>query len=166
MGAGVKVRLGLITCGTCGRQRGMRHTCITRADSKRRKTRTKVKPRVTVVCGKCGKARGLRHTCLIKTDFKKRLKRQARQERTAANRRRKAEGEARRKAAAAGRKAEARTKPKRPRERHDPETCRLPDCDRYGCKKYREGFVDGHEDGFDEGYDEGVLNCPRPHGAA
>jgi len=166
MGPGVRVRFSLITCGRCGRQRGIRHTCITRADSKRRVRRTSVKPGITVTCGRCGKARGLRHTCHIKTDFKKRRKRQARQERTAANRKRKAEGAARRRAAAVARKAGARKKPRRPRERHDPATCRLPDCDRYGCTKYREGFVDGHEDGYDEGFDQGVQNCPRPHGVA
>jgi hypothetical protein len=66
-------------------------------------------------------------------------------------RQRKAEGAARRKADALRRKSEAPKKRKRPADRHDPATCREPGCERYGCVKFREGFVDGHEDGYAEG---------------
>jgi hypothetical protein len=171
MGVYVKVRLDLVTCGTCGNSRGIRHTCVTSATSKRRKTRAKVRLRLAVACGKCGKARVLRHTCTIRTDFKKRLRRKARAVETAERRTRAAVARAKREALRKQLKAEAKTKRKRPRATpHDPATCRLPDCDRYGCKKYREGFVDGHEDGYDEGFpegfEEGIAKCPRPHGVA
>ncbi len=144
---------------------------MTSATSKRRKTRTKVKPRLAVTCGKCGKARGLRHTCTIRTDFKKRLRQKARAEKTAERRQRAAVARAKREALRKQLKTEAKAKKKRPRAApHAPATCRLPDCERYGCVKYRNGFVDGHEDGYDEGfpdgYDEGIQNCPRPHGVA
>jgi len=160
MGVWMKVRLTLVSCGTCGRQRGIWHTCVT---SKRRKTRTRVRPRLAVTCGKCGKPRGLRHTCTSKTDFKKRPRRKAAAEKKAGRRNVSAAARAKREALRKQLKAEAKTKRKRPRAApHDPANCRLPDCDRYGCKKYRDGFADGHEDG----YDEGVRNCPRPHGVA
>jgi len=167
----MKVRLALATCGTCGRQRGIRHECVTRGTSTRRRTRTAVRPRLTVTCGKCGKPRGLRHTCTIRTDFKKRLRQKAAAEKKAERAAASAEAKTKREALRKQLKAEARTKRKRPRAApHDPAACRLPDCERYGCKKYRDGFTDGHEDGYDqgfpEGYDEGVRNCPRPHGVA
>jgi len=164
----MKVRLDLATCGTCGKRRGVRHTCVTSATSKRRKTRTRIKPRVTVTCGK---ARGLRHTCTIRTDFKKRQRQKAAAEKKAERRGRATVARAKREALRKQLKTEAKAKKKRPRAApHAPATCRLPDCERYGCVKYRNGFVDGHEDGYDEGfpdgYDEGIQNCPRPHGVA
>jgi hypothetical protein len=163
----MKARLTLATCGRCGKSRGIRHKCVTRADSKRRKGRTSVKPKLTVTCGKCGKPRGLQHTCTIKTDFKKRRRQQARKKATAERRRRRAEAARKRAEAARARKAAAKTTRKRPRAApHDPATCRDGDCDRYGCAKYREGFVDGHEDGYDEGFPDGIAACPKPHGGA
>jgi flagellar biosynthesis/type III secretory pathway protein FliH len=159
----MKVRLALATCGTCHKQRGIRHTCVTNAASKRRKTRTSVRPRLKVACGKCGKDRGLRHTCHIKTDFKKRLRQQAAAEKKAERKTASAKAKAKRDALRKKLRTEAKAKKKRPRAApHDPVTCRLPDCERYGCVKYRSGFADGHE----EGYDEGVRDCPRPHGGA
>jgi hypothetical protein len=158
----MKLRVTLATCGTCGRSRGLRHACVTNAASKRRKTRTSIRPRLRVACGKCGKDRGLRHTCTIRTDYKKRLRQQAAAGKKADRKAASAKARAKRQALRKQRSAEARKK-KRPRAApHDPSRCRLPDCDRYGCTKYRAGFVDGHEDG----YDEGMRDCPGPHGAA
>lgn len=51
-----------------------------------------------------------------------------------------------------------------PRDDHpDPAQCADPDCMRWGCRKYKEGFADGAEQGFaaghaagrQEGFDEG-----------
>ena len=149
MGVGVKVRLALITCGTCGRPRGIQHTCVARADSRRRKRRASVKPKVTITCGRCGKPRGVRHTCTIRTDFKKRRKQAERQARGAERKKRNADAKQRRAAAARARKAAAKARPKRPRPpAHDYRTCFDTECERYPCRVYREGIED----------------CPRPHG--
>lgn len=144
----MKARLTLATCGTCGKSRGIRHECVTRATSRRRKRRTRIKPKVTVTCGKCGRRRGVRHTCTIRTDFKKRLRRKAREEKTAERRQRRKQATARRRAAAKARKAKAKTRPPRPRPpAHDWQTCRDADCEKYACVAYKQGIYD----------------CPRTH---
>jgi len=170
---GVKVGGGLLRCGTCGRQRGIRHTCVTSATSKRRRTRTTLKPQVTVSCTTCGKPRGLVHTCTVKTDFAKRKaaaakqarrddaaakKRAAAEKRRAASKAATARRVARRKQAAAERRARdkarktaAKVKPRSPRPRgdsHEPGTCNDRECPKYGCKTYWRG----------------MDNCPGPHG--
>lgn len=155
----MKVRVTLITCGTCGRPRGLRHVCRTSALSTRKKRRTAIRPRLAVTCGRCGKPRGVSHTCVTRTDFAKR-RRQAeaqRKKRAAAEKRRakraaaaqrKKEAAARRRAAAKARKAAAKTAPRRPRSpAHDYLTCTDPECTRYGCEAYRRGTED----------------CPLPH---
>lgn len=153
MGSRVKVRLTLATCGTCGKPRGIRHECVTRAAGRRRKRRTPVKPKVTVTCGKCGKPRGVRHTCYIRTDFARRKRRQARKARADGRRQRRQLAAARRREAARARKAPAKAAPKRPRSpAHNHETCTDPGCERYACRAYRDGF------------DDGIGACPRPHG--
>jgi hypothetical protein len=152
------VRFSLITCGTCGKPRGLIHECV----SSRRKRRPVVRPKVTVTCRTCGKPRGLNHTCVIRTDFRKRKaaaerkakaarKAQKRRERRQAAAARRKEAAARRIAAARARKAAARTRPKRPRPpAHDYRTCADPECERYGCLAYRQG----------------VEDCPRSHEGA
>ena len=157
----MKVRLALATCGTCHKPRGITHTCVTSATSKRRKTRTRVKPKLAVTCGKCGKNRGFLHTCTVRTDFAKRKRaaeRDRKRKRGAARRRekrfaateRRRQAAARRKAAAKARKTAARKSPARPRPpAHDYHSCRARDCERYPCRVYREG----------------VEDCPLPHGA-
>jgi len=157
----MKVRLALITCGTCHKPRGIVHACVTSATSKRRKTRTAFTPALAVTCGKCGKRRGFNHTCTVRTDFKKRRRQAeaARKRRVAAAKRRekrlaaterRRQAAARRKAAAKARKAAASRRPARPRlPAHDYHACRDRDCEKYPCRVYREGIED----------------CPLPHGA-
>jgi len=154
---GVKLGGGLLKCGTCGKPRGVTHTCVTSATSRRRKTRTRLQPRVTLTCTTCGKQRGIRHTCAPKSDFKarkrkaataeRRAKRKATRERQAARRRQAA---AERRARERARKAEARKCRPRPRQpQHDYATCTDKDCTRHPCLAYRQGLED----------------CPLPHGS-
>ena len=165
---GVKLGGGLLKCGTCGKPRGITHTCVTRATSRRRKTRTRLQPRVTLTCTDCGKKRGLRHTCHPRSDFKARsrqqataerqrkrkaararqaAKRKATRERQAARRRQAA---AERRAREKARRAAAKTRKPRPRQpQHDYATCTDKDCTRHPCLAYRQGLED----------------CPLPHGS-
>lgn len=154
---GVKLGGGLLRCGTCGKPRGITHTCITRATSRRRKTRTKLQPRVTLTCTTCGRPRGIRHACHPKSDFKARRRKQAtavrqrkrqavRQRQAARRRQAAAERRAREKARQAARKRSPR--PPRPRgDSHEPGTCGNRDCPKFGCKAYWQGMAD----------------CPGPH---
>jgi len=154
---GVKLGGGLLTCGTCGRGRGIRHVCVTSATSKRRKTRTKLRPRIKVTCTTCHRARGIRHTCAPKSDFKGRRRKQATAERQRKRKAVKARQAARRKQAAAERRARerarrtaAKTRSPRPRQPpHDYATCTDKDCMRHPCRAYRDGIED----------------CPLPHGS-
>jgi hypothetical protein len=148
---GVKLGGGLLKCGTCGKARGITHTCVTHAASKRRVTRTRLQPRITVTCTTCNRVRGIAHTCAPKSDFKARRRKQAtarkRDKRTA--RRRKAAAERRERDKR--RKAEARKRKPRSRPRgdsHEPGTCGDLDCPKFGCKAYWAGMAD----------------CPGPHG--
>ena len=57
------------------------------------------------------------------------------------------------------------------RTQHRPQTCRDEDCQRYGCRMYREGFAAGHAAGYAageaagyaqghaDGYTEGAASC-------
>ena len=152
---GVKLGGGLLKCGTCGKPRGITHTCITHATSKRRKTRTKLQPRVTVTCTTCGKKRGIAHVCAPKSDFRARRRKQATAERQRKRKAVRARQAARRKEAAAGRRARAkarktaaRTRPRRPGPpAHRFDACYDPDCERYPCVAYKQGIDD----------------CPRTH---
>jgi hypothetical protein len=153
---GVKLGGGLLKCGTCGKLRGITHTCVTSATSRRRKTRTKLQPRVTLTCTTCGKRRGIRHDCRPKSDFKARKRKQAtagRQRKRKAVRTRQAarrkQAAAERRARAKARKQAARTRRPRPRQpQHDYATCTDKDCTRHPCLAYRQGIED----------------CPLPHG--
>lgn len=115
----MRITGSLVTCGRCGKPRGIRHTCVTKATSRRRVTRTRFKPSVSLgKCPKCGKPLGnpLTHVCRVRTDWRKRA--------TAAERSRKAAAQrqeqdawkkawlARQRAAAARRKAAERARRK------------------------------------------------------
>jgi hypothetical protein len=156
---GVRLGGGLLKCGTCGKPRGITHTCVTRATSKRRKTRTKLQPRIAATCTECGKRRGIRHTCAPKSDFKSRRREQATAARRKKRKATKQRQAARRKLAKAERMAAAKllkaatghkTHPPRKRgDAHEPGTCGDKECPRFGCKSYWAGMAD----------------CPGPHGA-
>jgi hypothetical protein len=154
---GLKLGGGLLKCGTCGKQRGIRHTCVTRMDSRRLKTRTRVQLRVSATCTTCGRKRGIRHACRPKSDFKARKRKQATAERRQKRKAVTARRTARRKQVAADRRArekarKAAAKKRKPRSRprgdsHEPGTCGDRDCPKYGCKNYWAGMDD----------------CPLPH---
>jgi len=153
---GAKLGGGLIRCGRCGKRytNPFGHTCVRRMDSRRKVRRTRLAPKFQLRCSACGKPRGLRHTCVTRTDFRARKRRAAQRRKTearqakrraAADRRR--EAAKRRKAATAARRKAAKAKARTARPRapgHDPHTCSDPDCQRYGCLRYREGYEDGH----------------------
>lgn len=165
----MKIRVGLIRCGRCGQRYAnpLTHVC-----SGRRRGRTRVKPKLSVVasCPSCGKQGSpLTHVCSNRGDFAKRQRtagrrkaaaeRKARRdeqrrrtnERVAAARRaerqKAAERLRREQARAAERvkaaKAKARPPRKPGRPRHDYRTCRDHDCERVACEAYREGVADG-----------------------
>lgn len=133
----LKIKAALITCGRCGKPRGLSHVCVIRADRPARKGRTKLAPKVSasVKCGSCGKpyANPLTHVCKPKST--------ARQQQRAAPRARKL---------AAGRPPRVKVvrpaKPKRPE--HNYRTCRGDDCSRITCEAFREGREIGFEDGY------------------
>jgi hypothetical protein len=143
----VRLRLTVLTCGTCGKPRGLRHACA----SARKRKRPRLGLVLSFTCGTCGKAvrNPLAHTCTVRTDLRRRRAAQERKSRAAARRerrrRQRAEAAARRKAAARERRAKARARAKAaPRPpRHDPHACRDPECQRYPCRVYRDGFADG-----------------------
>jgi hypothetical protein len=140
------MKISLVTCGRCGKPRGLVHTCVARFG--RRRGRTRIRVRAT--CGRCGKRIGnpLRHACTTRTDFRKRRAAAARAAATAKRR-------AKRKAAAAVRRERARARRKAPRAapkpRHDYQACAEPDCQRQACAAWREGV------------EEGLAACPREH---
>jgi hypothetical protein len=110
-----------VYCGRCGKRRGLLHTCIVRWPDGR--TRVKAPGVMLVSCPRCGKpyANPFTHVCLSRQgDYK------------------------RRKAAAAKRAKAARPKLQRPQ--HDYRTCRDPECRRYGCVAFRDGYDRGAAD--------------------
>jgi hypothetical protein len=105
---------GALRCGTCGKRRGVLHTCQMRSDFKARKRKAAADER--------------------------RRKRKAVRERQAARRKQAA---AERRARDRARKLAAKGKPRtsRPRgESHEPGTCGDRDCQKYGCKAYWQGM--------------------------
>ncbi|TDC41111.1 hypothetical protein E1281_37690 [Actinomadura sp. KC345] len=163
------LKIQVLKCGTCGKPRGLTHTCVTRMDRKRKPGKTRLKPRVkvTATCRTCGKPRGLNHTCQISTDFKKRKAAAAR--RQAAERKRRQA--ARRKAAAAARRQNTPSKPRTPAAKpvpgkagagkagHDYRTCKDTECRRYACQAWKEAYAEamaiGLEDGYQQSYEQG-----------
>jgi hypothetical protein len=167
-------RVSLLSCGRCGKPRGLRHVCTGRRKA------SAWKPGLVFTCGTCGQRHRnpLTHQCVVKSDFRKRLAAQSRREKTQARRRKRRAAAARRKARARERKAEAAARrkqaarEKREREKaqhkpasHDPtrhpyQACADLDCGRYPCRVYREGKdagrPEGHSGGYAEGYADGV----------
>jgi hypothetical protein len=41
---------------------------------------------------------------------------------------------------------------------HDYQTCRDPDCPRFPCRVYKEGYAEGHSVGYAEGYADGFAD--------
>lgn len=183
---GLRLSGGLLRCGSCGKRytNPLRHVCVTRADSRRRRTRTRLAtPKLTWECGRCGKPRGARHTCIVRSDFKARKRRHERQAATAVRRRkreaarsrererrqlvRQRQAERRRRAAAErrtrdrARKAAAPRISPRPRNgnSHDPAACSDPDCQRYGCMQFREGYSAGNASGYAAGRADGAAEA-------
>jgi len=113
----VRISGSLVTCGRCGKPRGIRHVCVTKATSRRRVTRTRFKPSVSLgKCSKCGRPLGnpLTHTCRVRTDWKQRASAAERSRKAAAARQKqdawKTAWLARQKAAAARRRAAERAR--------------------------------------------------------
>ena len=165
---GLKAR-GVFHCGHCRKRytNPFTHTCVVDNSKRKSRARTKIGSPVTWECGICHKPRGLNHTCHVRTDFKKRKRAAARKAATDKRRRRRQEVRARqaarRKAAAAERRARARARkqlarkasprPARPRgDGHEPGTCGDPECPKYACRAYWEGYEVGSGAGFDSGY--------------
>jgi hypothetical protein len=140
---GLRMKVSLIRCGTCGKRYSNPLTHVCTASMKRRSGRARLRPQVTRTCGRCGKPAGnpLRHRCVTRSDFRRRLARDRRQKEAARKKRAKAAAAAKRKAARAARPA----KPK-----HEYRGCYEPDCPRAVCIAYRDG----------------IRDCPLPHEAS
>jgi hypothetical protein len=137
-----------ITCGRCGKPRGLTHVCF--GNSRRKAT---LKPQFSFgKCPKCRKQTGnpLTHVCAPKSDFKRRKSAFARKQK-------------------AGARAEARKN--RQAEKHDYQACPDQDCKRSLCVAFKTGWKLGDQDGFERGwelgygagYPDGQDACPLPH---
>lgn len=169
-------RVSLLSCGRCGKPRGLRHACTGRRKA------SAWKPGLTFTCGTCGKSHGnpLTHRCEVPSDFRKRKAAEARKRKAGERARKRKAAAARRRARAKARKAEAaerrrqaarekraQGKAQKPRsndqDRHDYQSCPDLDCGRYPCRVYREGKgagqAEGHSEGYVEGYAEGVQSA-------
>lgn len=181
----MRISGSLVTCGRCGKPRGVRHTCVTQATSKWRVTRTRLKPRVSLTCSKCGKPLGspLTHTCRVRTDWRGRAAQAERARRKAASAKRRAAERARRKAWQDKRRALERERRKawkdkqraayqakldaarkrsasqtHDRTRHEPHACADENCHRYPCRIWREAFEAGRLQGHEEGFAKGYTD--------
>lgn len=126
-------RATLFRCGRCGKPRGLVHECTGPA----RRKAWKLKPAGTFTCPSCGKAvtNPITHVCRPKSDFRRRKREHERQQ--------------------------SRPKPKpqsHDRNRHDYETCRDADCDRFPCRVYRDGVEAGRAQGHASGYAAGSAD--------
>lgn len=151
----MKLRLTVLACGSCGKPRGRYHAC----PGKRGK-RDRLQLAVRFTCRTCGRENRnpFTHTCTVRTDWAKRRRAAERAAKARARRERRkrmrAEAAKRRRDAARARQAKARAaaKARKPRASpHNPRTCADAECTRYGCVKYREGFVDGVAAGSEGG---------------
>jgi hypothetical protein len=170
------MRASLLSCGRCGRPRGLVHEC-----GGRRKGPA-FRLGLAFTCGTCGKSytgSPLGHECAIPSDFRRRLAAQRRSEKAEKRRRKRKAATARRRARAKARRQEAAERRKqaekqareqegqapRPRsndrERHDYQACADPDCSRYPCRVYREGRDNGRSEGRPEGYAAGYADGVR-----
>lgn len=134
-----------ITCGRCGKPRGLRHVCVS---SRNRKAT--VKAGVSFgQCPKCKKriSNPLTHTCAPRSDYKRR--------RAAAEKQRRAGDRAQASSLA---KVKRSRQPGRAKPKHDYQTCRDGDCQRSGCVAYKTGYKAGHQAGYEQGYSYGFDN--------
>lgn len=163
-------RVSLLSCGRCGKPRGLVHECAGRGKG----PAFRLGPSFT--CGTCGKNHGnpLTHQCAVKSDFRQRRAAQARREKAEERARKRKATAARRRTRAKARKAGAAERRKQParekreqdkeqkprsndRERHDYQACEDLDCSRYPCRVHREGKGAGQVEGYAEGYSEGYA---------
>lgn len=128
---GLRIKVSLIKCGTCGKRYSnpRTHRCVTRIG--RRVRPTSLRPRITVECPKCHKPGGLTHVCKTRTDFRRKLA--ASKKQAAADKRAQA-------ASLAKVKRSRQSGPAKPR--HDYRSCRDTDCARVACVAYRDGLAD------------------------
>ena len=132
-----------VTCGRCGKPRGvLGHVCVSGRSFSRKAT---LKPKVTFgTCPKCKKPQGnpLTHTCHPRSDFKRRQSAYAKAER-------------------------AKARKKRQKTSHDYQACADNDCPRPLCVAFKTGYQTGNRDGYEHGwrvgYDAGIAACPRQH---
>jgi hypothetical protein len=147
-----------ITCGRCGKPRGLRHVCIARNNRK-----ATVKAGWSFgQCPKCRKtvSNPLNHTCTPRSDYKRRRSAADKQARTERRNQQQSLGKVKRS------RQRGPAKPK-----HDYQTCTDNDCQRPVCVAFKTGYKAGHqagmeqdlEIGFDRGFQAGRASCPRPH---
>ena len=142
----LRIRARLGTCGRCDGRLGnpLTHVCVTRAGRPRRRTKTRIRPRVSVAvkCKTCGKryANPVTHVCTVKASPRQKLA-------AAGNGKRKAAGPPRVKVIRPGGAAGPAS--------HPYQSCRDADCERRSCVIWREARAEGYADGLDAGYREG-----------
>jgi hypothetical protein len=155
-----------ITCGRCGKPRGLKHVCV--SSSKRKAT---VKAGWSFgQCPKCRKTitNPLAHTCRPKSDFKRRRGAASKQE----AKEKRAQSASIAKVGRSRQHGPAKAK-------HDYQACTDKDCERPLCVAYKTGYKTGHFDGYEEGYatgwdrgyragynrgfPDGIAACPRAH---
>ena len=135
----LRIRARLGTCGRCGGRLGnpLTHVCVTRAGRPRRRTKTRIRPKVSVAvkCKTCGKpyANPITHVCTVKASPRRKL--------AAARTVRPAQRKPRRVTV---------TRPGGQPQHPAPAACRDEDCQRRTCTAYRDGFADGLAAGRDE----------------
>lgn len=134
-----------ITCGRCGRPRGLVHDCVS---GSRRKPA--IKPALSYgTCPRCRKPYGanpLGHLCAPRSDFRKRKRAAERQQRNRAAR-------------------------KRQQQAHDYTACADNSCKRALCTAYKTGWKAGDQAGYDRGWQhghqagfkQGTAACPPDH---
>lgn len=147
-----------ITCGRCGKPRGLRHVCVS---SSNRKATVKAGWSFGQ-CPSCHKtvSNPLAHTCRPKSDYKRRRTAHGKQE--AKEKRAQAASIAKVRRSRQGGPAKAK---------HDYQRCTDEECQRPLCVAFRTGYQTGNRDGWDEGYEAGwdrgypagQAACPRSH---
>lgn len=144
----IKARLG--TCGRCGGKLGnpLTHVCVTRMDRPRRRTRTRIRPKVSVAvkCKTCGKpyANPVTHVCTVKKSTRRKLGTAARPAKP---------GQRKPPRVTVARPA-ATAAPAKPAS-HPYQSCRDADCERRYCVIWREARAEGYADGYTDGHEVG-----------
>jgi hypothetical protein len=133
-----------VTCGRCGKPRGLVHECVNGS------TRRKPTLKPTVTFGKCPDCKKtitnpLAHICAPKSDFKRRKREHDKQQKA--------------------------RQPKKRQPSHDYTACPDSDCPRPLCVAYKTGWKAGDEAGYERGwetcypaaFEDGIAHCPRLH---